>query len=273
MSARGLVKLGLAGERARRACERLAGANRALEGAVKRALPHLVRRKVAVVAEGAAPVVHADAISALERPFHPLALRVGGAAAALVLDGKAIGHGLDGMLGAGRGDVPSLDPGGLTSAQSALATRLATSLVVPLGEVLEPLGAGLNVAGDGAHPPAGAALVAVTVRIGEGETAGRILLLLPASAVEGAAADERREVAQPRTEAALGGVPLEVVVELGRVRVSLARLANLRVGDVLRLPLSVDAPARLHVGGRDLFSGKPTARGSQIAVELSRHGD
>jgi flagellar motor switch protein FliM len=56
------------------------------------------------------------------------------------------------------------------------------------------------------------------------------------------------------------------------VKLPLGRIAGLRVGDVLRLPLPVEAPVRLQVGGRALFSGTPTTRGSQIAVDVGGHG-
>jgi len=268
-----LVKLGLASDRAKRASKRLEGEARTLETAVKRALPHLVRRKIPVNAGESAPVLHGEALASLERPFHVTALRIGGHAAALVLDGKAIGHGLDGMLGAGRGEVPTLDPAGLTPAQVALATRVARGLVASFDEALARSGMRVELATEAADAQHGSVLVAATVKIGEGDATGSIVLLVSAAALDvapdGAPPPSPTPVAA--TQAAVADVELEVVAELGRVRVSLARIAALRVGDVMRLPLPVDSMARLHVGGRALFSGKPTVKGSQIAVELSRH--
>lgn len=273
--ANALVKLGIAGDLPRRACDRLRAEQRALEGAVRRALPYLGRRKVAVTAEPVIAALHADAMAGLARPFHVTALGVGvggRSAGALVLDGHAIASGLDGMLGSGRGDPPVLDPAGLTPAQVALAARLARGLVAAFGDVLERVGCALSIASDPDAEQHGA-LVVCTVRLGEGESAGHIVVLLPAAAVEvDGHVDETSEKVDPRTHAALAEVELEVVAELGRVRLPLARLASLRVGDLIRLPLSVDAPLRLHVGGRALFEGKPTVRGSQIAVEVLRHG-
>ena len=99
------------------------------------------------------------------------------------------------------------------------------------------------------------------------------MLLVPAGAIETKeVAEAAPPEAGPETQAAVAEVELEVVAELGRVRLMLARIASLRVGDVLRLPLSVDAPARLHVGGHGLFLGTPITRGSQIAIEISGHG-
>lgn len=115
-------------------------------------------------------------------------------------------------------------------------------------------------------------LVACALRIGEGDTAGTIVLLVPATAIETKGAVEAEPEDASPTQEAVAEVELEIVAELGRVRLALTRIAKLRVGDVVRLPLSVDAPARLHVGGHGLFLGKPTTRGSQIAVEISGHG-
>lgn len=128
----GLVKLGLGGDRARRACERLAGEQRALESAVRRSLPYLARRKIPVMAEAARPALRTEVIEPMARPFYVSPLCVGNGAratGALVIDAKAVSHGLDGMLGSGRGGLPELDPAGLTPPQVALAARLARSLV------------------------------------------------------------------------------------------------------------------------------------------------
>lgn len=274
--AQGLVKLGLGGDRARRACDRLSTEQRALEAAVRRSLPYLARRKIAVAAEAARTALRTEVMDPIARPFYVSPLCVGGgsrATGALVIDAKAVAHGLDGMLGSGRGGLPELDPAGLSPPQVALAARLARSLVAAFDEVLRPLGAPLAIAGEAPGGPGGAVLIACALRIGEGDTAGTIVLLVPAGAIETKeVAEAAPREARPETQAAVAEVELEVVAELGRVRLMLARIASLRVGDVLRLPLSVDAPARLHVGGHGLFLGTPITRGSQIAIEISGHG-
>jgi flagellar motor switch protein FliM len=275
--AQSLVKLGLEGDRARRACERLIKAQRGLEAAVRRALPYLARRKIPVTSEPARAALRADVMLPIEQPFFVSPLCVARAArpsGALVIDAKAIAHGLDGMLGSGRAALPVLDAAaGLSAAQSALASRLARSLVAAFDEILAPLGAPLAIANEAPGAPGGAVLIACTVQIGEGDTAGTIVLLVPAGAIEIEGAVEASPVAVvPETNAAVADVELELVAELGRVRLALTRIATLRVGDVIRLPLSVDSPARLHVGGHALFAGKPSTHGSQIAIEIARHG-
>jgi flagellar motor switch protein FliM len=274
--AQALVKLGLGSDRARRACERLSTEQRSLEAAVRRSLPYLARRKIPVTAEAARAALRTEVMDPIAKPFYVSPLCVGGGTrptGALVIDAKAIAHGLDGMLGSGRGGLPELDPAGLSAAQIALAARLARSLVAAFHEVLAPLGAPLAIAGDAPGGLGGAVLVACAVRIGEGDTAGTIVLLVPAGEIEVQdAAEAAPPDAGPETHGAVAEVELEVVAELGRVRLGLNRVAALQVGDVLRLPLSVDAPARLHVGGHGLFLGKPTTCGSQIGVEIFRHG-
>jgi flagellar motor switch protein FliM len=275
--AQALMKLGLAGDRARRACERLALEQRALEAAVGRALPYLARRKIPVSSEPARASLRTDVMSAVERPYHVTPLCVGGSArpsGALVIDGKAIAHGLDGMLGSGKAGIPTLDPNGLTGAQGALAARVARGLVAAFDEVTSKLGASLASADPASDGHGAALLVSCLVRIGEGETAGTILLLVPAGAIElgSATPEERPMTADSETCAALADVELELVAELGRARLPLTRVASLRVGEVLRLPLSVDGLATLHVGGQVLFSGTPTSQGSQIAIAIAGHG-
>ena len=274
--AQSLVKLGLEGERARKACERLIKAQRGLEAAVRRSLPYLARRKIAVTSEPARAALRADVMLPIAQPFYVSPLCVARAprpSGALVIDAKAIAHGLDGMLGSGRGGLPVLDASGLTGPQTALASRLARSLVAAFDEILAPLGAPLAIANEAPGGHGGAVLIACTVMIGEGDTAGTIVLLVPAGAIEIEGAVEVRPAgAVPETSAAVAEVDIELVAELGRVRLALTRIATLRVGDVIRLPLSVDAPARLHVGGHALFTGKPTTHGSQIAIEIGRHG-
>lgn len=269
-----LVKLALAGDRAKKACDRLALEQKGFEAAVKRTLPHLARRKVTVTAAAPRPLLRDELAEITQRPFHVLPLDVGAgphAAGALVLDAKAIAHGMDGMLGSGNGDLPNLDPNGLSVAQIALANRLARGFVPAFDEVLARVGATLALVEPGTKgAPEGGVLAACTVKIDEGENEGSVTVLVPVACV----ATAENSVVTPaapscrETQAAMDHVELEVIAELGRVKLPLARVAGLKVGDVLRLPLPVEAPVRLQVSGKPLFSGKPTVRGSQIAIDV-----
>ncbi|HUU04211.1 MAG TPA: type III secretion system cytoplasmic ring protein SctQ [Myxococcota bacterium] len=62
----------------------------------------------------------------------------------------------------------------------------------------------------------------------------------------------------------LGGLPLELTVEAGRVELSVSQLAGLRAGDVLTMPAAVLGPVDLRAGGRLV------ARGELVDVEGKR---
>ncbi len=62
----------------------------------------------------------------------------------------------------------------------------------------------------------------------------------------------------------LGGLPIELTVEAGRVELSVSRLAGLRAGDVLTMPAAVLGPVELRTAGRLV------ARGELVDVEGRR---
>ena len=57
-------------------------------------------------------------------------------------------------------------------------------------------------------------------------------------------------------EAILGAIPVEVVVELGRLRMVLRDLAELSANDILELEQPIDQPLELVVSGRRLARGE-----------------
>ncbi len=57
----------------------------------------------------------------------------------------------------------------------------------------------------------------------------------------------------------LGAMPLEATVELGRTRLSLAEIQDLRVGDVVRLPVRLDDPINISFGGKPKLLAHPFA--------------
>jgi hypothetical protein len=72
-------------------------------------------------------------------------------------------------------------------------------------------------------------------------------------------------------EAALARRRLRLQVELGACELDLGTLQGLRVGDVLPLPLGLDAPARmLDAGGQHLCDAYIGRQGGSKAVELAR---
>jgi len=76
------------------------------------------------------------------------------------------------------------------------------------------------------------------------------------------------ESAREQIAARLQSVPLEVVVELGRVELPAAALLSLRAGDVLRLDSSPEGSLPLLVAGVPLFRCRPGVRAGNIAVQI-----
>lgn len=267
----GIVRLGVDTERARRACARFAEMTNALTGAVRRSMPWVLRKRIAVTAEPPRAVLAAEIAAECAHPFHVVSFVVDGAhAGAIVLDAPAIARAIDGVLAGGGGETPKLSQAGLSPAQSALAARIGASVFAGFADALGAWGLRLTSTGDEDLTSVAGLQIACTIAVGEIDDCGNVTILVPAAALE---PKPRAKLlpAAPVSAAALGGVHVDVIAELGRVPLSLGRVARLRVGDVLRLPLPVDAPARVHVGGRDLFTGTPTTRGHQIAIDLTRH--
>ena len=73
-----------------------------------------------------------------------------------------------------------------------------------------------------------------------------------------------------RMAAVVVEVEVDVVVELGKIKLRLSRLATLAVGDVVHLSLSLDEHAHVCAGGAVLFRGRPTTSGATIAIAIDR---
>lgn len=259
-----LVRLGLDTLRARRACTRIEALERPLSGAIKRSMPWVIRKRVAISFVPPRAVLVSEHLDTLAGPTHRTPLlfddkHVG----LLVLDAPAIAAALDGALAGGGGTAPKLGDR-LTAAQAALADRLAGSIVA----ALETAGAdpAITRAPEANAAPSGVYIVS-TLRLGEGS----IALLVPAAAVDAATEETKPAGITPMSPSTLDAVELDVVAELGRVSVPFQRIAKLRVGDVLKLPLRTSTPARVHVAERQLFAGTPKAEGTRLTIALERH--
>jgi flagellar motor switch/type III secretory pathway protein FliN len=104
----------------------------------------------------------------------------------------------------------------------------------------------------------------------------RIAIAMGAEALENAAKGEVEveEAHDPRMLEAITEVPVEVVAELGRVRLGLRRVLSLEVGQVLRLATAVDEPVIVRVAGVEKFRGAPVISRGQLSVEIrGRHED
>jgi flagellar motor switch protein FliM len=62
---------------------------------------------------------------------------------------------------------------------------------------------------------------------------------------------------------------IPVVVELGRVSITVRELLDIAVGDVLQLETSVDSELNVMIGQREKFSCKPGLSGKRLAVQIT----
>ena len=133
----GLARLGITGERSRRAQENLGRASADLVLALRRVLPFLTRKRVAVIAAPARTVLFAELAEAIPdlaftMPFAAGARRAPGI---LAIDGVGAARILDGVLGGGEGEPAAGGPP-LSSAQLALAGRVAEGVLRAFSEAL-----------------------------------------------------------------------------------------------------------------------------------------
>ncbi|HEY5377504.1 MAG TPA: FliM/FliN family flagellar motor switch protein, partial [Polyangiaceae bacterium] len=82
------------------------------------------------------------------------------------------------------------------------------------------------------------------------------------------------QAGDPRMAEALSDVPIEIVAQLGTVKLGLRRVLSLQPGQVLRLDTAVDDPVSVRVAGVTKFVGAPVISRGQLAVEIrGRHED
>lgn len=172
----------------------------------------------------------------------------------------------------------------LTLAQKALVKRVACALAADFADAVRAE-AGLNLHVVSAEALADGEPVEAPGPDGlqvdfafEGFDSGAcISLAVSAEALQAATRDQDDEeltLGDPRMHEALRNVPVEVVVELGRVTLGLRRVLGLEVGQVLRLPTAIDDPVSVRMGGIAKFFGKPVTSRGQLAVEIKRrHAD
>jgi len=113
-------------------------------------------------------------------------------------------------------------------------------------------------------------VVALTMQV-SGATTGRLRVLTrPGTLVKPPAPIEAVPAAPGALEAALGRVPVDVRVELGRTRLTMGELERLTVGTVLTLPQFVDDPLPVEVGGVIKAYGRPVVSRGVLAVQIER---
>jgi flagellar motor switch protein FliM len=263
----GLARLGITGERSRRAQDNLGRASAELVVALRRVLPFLTRKRVAVVAAPPRTVLFADLASAVPQVAFTMAFAAGASRApgVLAIDAAGLSRILDGVLGGGDADPSALEAGALSSAQSALASRVSEGVLRAFGEALRSR-VGLAIeAIPGATPTQAGASAVLTFTLAGG---GVIALAVPLSVLGDAQA--LVESSDGRIAAAMVDVEVDVIAELGKVRLPLSALAALAVGDIVHLSLPLDERARVSAGGAVLFQGRPTASGGAIGIAIER---
>jgi flagellar motor switch protein FliM len=113
-------------------------------------------------------------------------------------------------------------------------------------------------------------VVALTMQV-SGAASGRLRVLTrPATLVKPPAPIEAVPAAPGALEAALGSVPVEVRVELGRTRLSMREFEKLTVGTVLTLPQFVDDALPVSCGGVIKAYGRPVVSRGVLAVQIER---
>ena len=267
-----LEALSASGGRGRAACARLVELAPELASALRRAVPFLSRKRVGVRAEPArcvsfaelasdGSIVHVSAFTARPTGAQPSPSSLRGL---VLFDEVALARILDGVLG---GDgASSTGVARPTSAQSALGARVAGSMLKALGEVLSSRLALAVQPTTSKNVETGAAVVLPLAL----EGGGKVLLALPLSAISHDEEDSLPPHVDSGIAAAMTDVELDVVAELGKVRLPLEAIAQLAVGDVIRLSLPLDERARVCAGGATLFHGRPTASGHVVAVAIER---
>jgi flagellar motor switch protein FliM len=251
-----------------------------LVAALRRAVPFFTRRGIHPQ-PGAPEVMSSRELAAeLAPPCYvvELAADPGGARAALCLDAGAIAFVLEGTLGGDGRRLPHLDPQGLTAAQRAFVARISDSIVAELSAALaRALGVRLRRMPDRqGEKTVDGAMVAMSLELADGDSIGapplgRIVIALSKHVLTGLAArgaTERPARIDERVVRTLEETEVELVAELGRLKLSISDVSQLAVGTTLRLDVPVKGEIDVRVGDCALFRGQPTARGSQLAIRI-----
>jgi hypothetical protein len=150
-------------------------------------------------------------------------------------------------------------------ADEALEALLAQLVEALTGQASAPAAAGAMAAAP-ALLRRGAGTVLCTVHLG----ARALRLLVPAAAAGAPARARDSGMPVVPLRQALARTPVALTVELGRAELTLGYLRTLAVGDVLALPMALDAPLSLHgPDGAPLCAAHLGSTGGQRAVELA----
>ncbi len=251
----------------------------------KRTLPFLVKRKARIAPDAVAIVDLANERVVQQGPIYEVILSTpSGAWGLMTLNTDALGVVLEGVLGGGDSGGASGLGNDLTLAQTALVGRITRALAEDFAEAVRAE-VGIELSLELAHSVARGDEREATFPDGlsvdcsfEGMAGGaRISIALGAEALESAARDNDSPAPQagdPRMAEAVCDVPVEIIAQLGSVKLGLRRVLSLQVGQVLRLETAVDDPVSVRIGGVAKFVGVPVISRGQLAVEIrGRHED
>ncbi|MGH1504198.1 MAG: FliM/FliN family flagellar motor switch protein [Acidimicrobiales bacterium] len=118
--------------------------------------------------------------------------------------------------------------------------------------------------------------IALPMRVHHGQTEGSLTLCFTSGQLqEYTEAIDRRLAGQANgrrrneaTERAVLPVPVDVVVGFDRVRMSTGQVADLEVGDVIRIGQQLGEELEARVGGENMFTVRPGQLGTRLVAEI-----
>jgi flagellar motor switch protein FliM len=270
-----LLRFALEGERVRRAAQVLERESLRIAAALRRAVPFLARRNVPITLSYSRAVPIGELVESLSRPVHAthLVIAPGGGGGMLLLDSGAIGLFLDGVLGGDGSQLPELSAAGLSGPQTALVAGLAAGIVRAFSDAFN-VSPGISLACRTAEihdATVASAPIACMLELGNEGEGGRVAVVLAKEPLLAACPDVEplSGGCDVGVASVLEGVELDLVAELGRLRLPLRDLAHLQVGDTLRLDATVGATVGVLAEGHELFRGRPTTSSGRIALKLA----
>lgn len=269
-----LLEISADAGRGRRAVELIEQDRPAYEVALRRALPFLLRRGAPMRLDSVRLASVSELREELTAPQHfmEVVTEPGGSPGLVIMDAGSCALCIDAVLGGDGKNLPQLAPEGLTFAQRALVNRVADGVIAAFGEALAArTGLRLNKLSSRSADALGeTSRVICNFVVGEPGQEGRLILALEKDALLGqTAVNAPQQGPDPRVVATLGDVEVDVVVELGRLRMHLGDVPRLKVGDTLRLDLPVEGQVRVLAAGQYVARGRPTRVGERVAVKIS----
>lgn len=268
-----LLEISADAGRGRRAVETIEQDRPAYEVALRRALPFLLRRGAPMRLESVRLASVTELREELPAPLHFLDIvtEPGGSPGLLIMDAGTCALCIDAVLGGDGQSLPRLSPEGLSFAQRALVNRVADGVIAAFSDALfARTGLKLAKLGTRSSDALGeTSRVICNFVVGEPGQEGRLILALEKDALLGPTVTAKpQQGADPRVVATLGEVEIDVVVELGRLRMKLGEVPKIKVGDTLRLDLPVEGQVRVFAAGQLVAKGHPTRVGERVAIRI-----